>query len=171
MENNDPKRREDVKDPVGRLGWPKDKGRDGERTPMQWNAGPRAGFSSGELTWLPVAPDYKKRNAATESSDPQSLLNFYKAIIRLRKEEPALRDGDYTPLLENDNMVLAWQSKTKDGKAAIVALNFTASPQTIHLNLPAKATILLSSFSKPGTRSDPNNLTLPAYGCLIAKLE
>ncbi|MGO9228772.1 MAG: alpha-glucosidase [Bryobacteraceae bacterium] len=45
MENNDPKRKEDVRDPIGITGWPKDKGRDGERTPMQWDAGPNAGFS------------------------------------------------------------------------------------------------------------------------------
>jgi len=56
MENNDPQRKEDVRDPIGVIGWPKDKGRDGERTPMQWSAGATAGFSTGASTWLPVAP-------------------------------------------------------------------------------------------------------------------
>src|SRR5690349_5931039 len=51
MENNDPTRREDVKDPIGRAGWPKEKGRDGERTPMQWNTASNAGFSTAE-PWL-----------------------------------------------------------------------------------------------------------------------
>ena len=45
MENNDPTRKEDVKDPIGRTGWPKEKGRDGERTPMQWSSAANAGFS------------------------------------------------------------------------------------------------------------------------------
>ncbi len=57
MENNDPTRREDVKDPIGRTGWPQEKGRDGERTPMQWNAKPNAGFSK-KAPWLPVPPSY-----------------------------------------------------------------------------------------------------------------
>ena len=55
MQNNDPTRREDVKDPNGRLGWPQEKGRDGERTPMQWSDTPNAGFTKG-IPWLPV-PD------------------------------------------------------------------------------------------------------------------
>src|ERR1019366_6992834 len=53
MQNNDPKHREDVKDPIGRRRWPKEKGRDGERTPMQWNGAPQAGFTSG-TPWNPV---------------------------------------------------------------------------------------------------------------------
>ena len=53
MANNDPTRKEDVKDPIGQLGWPTVKGRDGERTPMQWNDGPNAGFTQG-IPWLPV---------------------------------------------------------------------------------------------------------------------
>jgi len=47
MENNDPTRKEDVKDPIGRVGWPQEKGRDGERTPMQWDDSPNAGFTRG----------------------------------------------------------------------------------------------------------------------------
>src|ERR1051326_4897052 len=93
MVNNDPKRK-DVKDPIGKIGWPKEKGRDGERTPMQWTAGPQAGFSSAEVTWLPIAPNYKTRNVAVESKDSASLLNYYKALLHLRKENAALRDGE-----------------------------------------------------------------------------
>ena len=53
MENNDPKTRDEVQDPVGRSSWPKDKGRDGERTPMQWSDGTNAGFTEGK-PWLPL---------------------------------------------------------------------------------------------------------------------
>src|SRR5438093_4820038 len=108
MENNNPKRKEDVKDPIGKIGWPKEKGRDGERTPMQWTAGAQAGFSSAEMTWLPIPSDYKARNVAAESGDSASLLNYYKALIRLRKENPALRDGDFVLVNETDKNVLSW---------------------------------------------------------------
>ncbi|MBX9687873.1 MAG: alpha-glucosidase, partial [Candidatus Obscuribacterales bacterium] len=60
MENRDPERVEDVQDPIGKLGWPKYKGRDGERTPMQWSASENAGFSKAK-PWLPVANSYKIR--------------------------------------------------------------------------------------------------------------
>jgi alpha-glucosidase len=167
MENNDPKRKEDVRDPVGRTGWPKDKGRDGERSPMQWTAGPQAGFSSAELTWLPVAPDYKTRNVAVESKDSASLLNYYRALIRLRRENPALSGGEFALNNASDGNVLSWIGKTRDGKATVVAVNFTASPQTIRFDAATQATTLLSSFSKAGDRTDLKNLTLPPYGTYI----
>jgi alpha-glucosidase len=167
MENNDPKRKEDVRDPVGRTGWPKDKGRDGERSPMQWTAGPQAGFSSAEITWLPVAPDYKTRNVAVESKDPGSLLNYYRALIRLRRENPALSGADFALNNAGDGNILSWIGKSKDGKTAVVALNFTASPQTVRFDAATQATTLLSSFSKAGDRTDLKNLTLPPYGTYI----
>jgi len=61
MENNDPVRKEDVKDPIGIAGWPAEKGRDGERTPMQWNDSSNAGFSQA-APWLPVPASYKTHN-------------------------------------------------------------------------------------------------------------
>ena len=90
MENNDPQRKEDVKDPVGKLGWPKDKGRDGERTPMQWKNEKNAGFSTHE-PWLPVPASYATHNVETESKDPNSVLNFYKRILALRHTNDELR--------------------------------------------------------------------------------
>jgi len=81
MQNNDPKRREDVKDPIGRTGWPKEKGRDGERTPMQWNAAPNAGFSD-KAPWLPVPPSFKTHNVESESKDPNSVLVCIRKFLR-----------------------------------------------------------------------------------------
>jgi alpha-glucosidase len=65
MENNDPKSKDEVQDPVGKLSWPTDKGRDGERTPMQWTSGTNAGFSEHQ-PWLPVPPSAKTHNVASE---------------------------------------------------------------------------------------------------------
>lgn len=176
MRNTDPQRREDVKDPIGRTGWPKEKGRDGERTPMQWNAGKNAGFSSGPSTWLPVAPSYKQVNVAAEERDPGSILNFYKTLIRLRRQNAALRDGDFVMLNENDNHVLSFLRHTSDGKAVLVALNFTPDPRKISFDLKPQGIAatgtqtLLSSFAKTGETGDISNLSLPAYGVYIAEV-
>ena len=83
MKTTPPTRREDVKDPIGKLGWPKEKGRDGERTPMQWNTDVNAGFSQAK-PWLPVPPTYKTHNVASESANPDSVLAFYKKLLALR---------------------------------------------------------------------------------------
>ena len=95
MDTATPTRREDVKDPIGITGWPKEKGRDGERTPMQWTAGPQAGFSTDPQTWLPIPADYKTINVASESKDSQSQLTWYERLIALRRTSPALHDGHH----------------------------------------------------------------------------
>jgi alpha-glucosidase len=90
MTDHTPARVEDVRDPIGVTGWPKEKGRDGERTPMQWTPGPQAGFSTNPQTWLPVGSDYKTINVQTESGEQGSLLAWYKQLIRMRRTIPAL---------------------------------------------------------------------------------
>ncbi len=171
MENNDPKRVEDVKDPIGRRGWPKEKGRDGERTPMQWDAGLNAGFSAAKTTWLPVAPDYQKRNVALEEKDPSSLLNFYKALIRLRKENPALQSGGFEPIDPSHNGVLAYLRRVAGAPTVLVALNFTSGPQEASYHVgPRQATTLISTFSKEGEQEDVTRLMLPPYGVYAGKL-
>lgn len=132
-----PKRKEDVRDPIGITGWPKEKGRDGERTPMQWTPGPQAGFSTNPHTWLPVAPDYKTVNVETESADPHSLLNWYKKLIALRRSNPALRDGGLVMVDSRDPNVLSFVRTAidKGSPSVFVAMNLSAEPKTIPLNL------------------------------------
>jgi alpha-glucosidase len=133
MRNNDPERREDVKDPIGRLGWPLQKGRDGERTPMQWSEGPNAGFSSGH-PWLPVPPSYKTHNVATELSDPDSVLQFYRRLLHLRHTDRALLDGEYVALNPDDSDVLSYLRRYKD-EALVVILNMSGEKQHVRFNL------------------------------------
>lgn len=177
MENNDPKRLEDVRDAGGKAGWPRNKGRDGERTPMQWSAGPNAGFSSASTTWLPVSPSYVSRNAAAEAADPNSLLNYYKALIRLRKENPALRKGEFALVNEADENVLSWISKTSEGAVVLVALNLSAASQTASFDMASRglrgqrASTLLSSFLKPGESADLTKLVIPPYGAFVGTLK
>jgi alpha-glucosidase len=106
MQNNNPKRREDVKDPIGRTDWPREKGRDGERTPMQWNDTPNAGFTTG-IPSLPIPVTYKKYNVADELKDPDSILNWYKGLLALRHQDKALLDGEYVALNQDDPNVLS----------------------------------------------------------------
>jgi alpha-glucosidase len=133
MENNDPKSKEDVKDPIGKLFWPNNKGRDGERTPMQWDGGANAGFSTA-APWLPVPPSYKTHNVAAESREPDSVLNWYKRLIALRRKSPALLDGDHIPLNENGEYVLGYLRKL-GSQAVLVLLNMSPSSQEVDLDL------------------------------------
>jgi len=122
MVNNDPQRVEDVQDIIGKKGWPKEKGRDGERTPMQWNASANAGFNSGAKPWLPVAPDYKTRNVDAQRGDPNSVLNFYRTLIAERRTNPALA-GDMAMVDRGNPNVLSYV-RTGGGKRVLVVLNF-----------------------------------------------
>jgi alpha-glucosidase len=136
MTTQTPKRKEDVKDPIGITGWPREKGRDGERTPMQWTPGPQAGFSSSPHTWLPIAPDYKTINVETESEDPSSLLNWYKKLIAIRRRNPALRSGSMVMIDSNDPNVLAFVRRSPGkGSAVVVAINMSANARAVTLRL------------------------------------
>ena len=136
MVTTPPARVEDVKDPVGKVGWPKDKGRDGERTPMQWSDSTDAGFSTAATTWLPVTPDYTTVNVQTEEANPNSMLNWYKKLIEMRRTDPALHDGALTMLDRTNPNVLSYLRKGPPGSpSVVVALNFTAQSQTVSLDL------------------------------------
>ena len=174
MTNNDPKRREDVKDPIGRLGWPKEKGRDGERTPMQWNASANAGFSQTK-PWLPVPASYKTHNVETELKDPDSILNFYRRVLALRQQDRALRDGDYVALNENDANVLSYLRRYKD-EAVLVVLNMSSSPQKVSFDLQAqgltasKAATMLSTGKAKGASVSLQSISLDPFAVYIGKV-
>jgi alpha-glucosidase len=94
---------EDLRDPVAKALPGIRLGRDPERTPMQWNAEPNAGFSTGEL-WLPVAANYEQTNVEKQRQDDGSLLAFYRRLLELRRKEPALQVGDYLPAGQKRNV-------------------------------------------------------------------
>jgi alpha-glucosidase len=170
MVTSTPQRVEDVKDPIGVTGWPKEKGRDGERTPMQWDAGKNAAFSTAAKTWLPVANDYKTVNVKVEESEKASLLNWYKFLIAERRKNPALRDGGLTMLNTDNTNVLTYVRKGTPN--VIVALNFSAQPQTLSVDWKATEvwTLLTDADSLKETKS-LTNLTLPAFAVWIGSAE
>ena len=171
MENNDPKRKEDVKDPEGRTGWPKEKGRDGERTPMQWSDVVNAGFSSHE-PWLPVPDSYKTHNVATESKDPGSVLEFYRKVLTLRHGNTVLLEGTYTALNQDDPNVLSYLRSYK-GNSVLIALNMSGSLQKATFALGAQGTSanLKSLLATAGADRKGSEVTLPPFGVFIAEVE
>jgi alpha-glucosidase len=175
MRTTPPTRIEDVKDPVGRTGWPKDKGRDGERTPMQWNNSTNAGFSAGAKTWLPLPPSAAQYNVETELRDRDSILNFYKRTIALRRSLPALRDGSYVAVNRDDPNVLAYLRRgPADADSVLVALNMSAEPRTVNFKLRGfgvrdeTARVLIAAPQGADSRLSLDEIQLAPFAALIA---
>jgi oligo-1,6-glucosidase len=126
--------------------------RDNARTPMQWDASPGAGFSTG-TPWLPVNPDHVTVNAAAQVDDPGSVLAHYKRLIALRHEEPAVALGDFTMLLPEDPQVYAFTRRY--GRTELLVLcNVSGAPAELKLDDPgpwASAALLLGTHGTPGT--------------------
>ncbi|MEE4195827.1 MAG: alpha-glucosidase [Anaerolineae bacterium] len=116
-------KKEDVLDPIGKTFWPFFKGRDGCRAPMQWNKAMNAGFSSGK-PWLPVHENFTNRNVSAQADDPQSLLHFYRSLLKLRKEHPALHSGELRMLIEKPQFVMAYERKNHD-ETFLILINFS----------------------------------------------
>ena len=99
------------------------KGRDNARTPMQWDNSPNAGFTTGQ-PWIRVNPNYTEINVKAQEEDPNSVLNYYRQLVRLRKQEDVIRDGDYTEILPDWDNIFAYSRD--DGKKKLsVICNFS----------------------------------------------
>ncbi len=101
-------------------------GRDNARTPMQWDATPHAGFTTGE-PWIAVNPNHTEVNAAAAVADPDSVFHHYRRLIALRKSEPAVAHGDFTMLAPDDPVLYAFTRRLDDVELLMVA-NFSADP-------------------------------------------
>jgi alpha-glucosidase len=136
MVTTPPTRKEDARDPGALVGWPLFKGRDGERTPMQWTADANAGFSPpGVQTWLPIPPSSATNNVASEETDSDSILAWFRTLGRLKHDNAALHEGSQVMLNTTDNNVLSWLRKGPKGESVVVICNFTAATQTVSFNL------------------------------------
>ena len=133
--------------------------RDKNRTPMQWNEEQNAGFSpEGVITWLPVNPNYLNGiNVAAQENDPNSLLTFYKKLLKVRKNHPALMVGEYA-LVPQENKSVYCFKRILNNHTILVAINFSASQQLARITEHENEfrTILFSSAQRP-----PNKITLP----------
>lgn len=178
MTTTPPTRKEDVKDPVGITGWPQDKGRDGERTPMQWDDTANAGFSVAQTTWLPVAADYVTKNVKAEQSNPGSLLNWHRKLIAMRRTDPTLNEGATVMLDVTNPSVLSYLRKGSAGHPSIlVVLNFTGEQKTISFDAQkerlhgGEVNTLLASDSSLDHQSSLTGIALPPYAVWIASVK
>ncbi|MGH7812868.1 MAG: alpha-amylase family glycosyl hydrolase [Candidatus Binataceae bacterium] len=104
-------------------------GRDWCRTPMQWSGAPNGGFSKADHTWLPCG-DFASVNVTAQKDDPNSMFSFYRRLIRVRKENPALTEGEMKWLEGAPDDCLCFHREAPNQRL-LVALNFTAEPRTI----------------------------------------
>ncbi len=139
-------------------------GRDGCRTPMQWDAGAFAGFSSA-TPWLPLAEDFAVNNVACQRANSASLFNLYRRLIALRRSRLALSRGAYRPL-EAIGDILAYIRET-DGDRVLVGLNFGDGQAA--LTVPSPGTVLLSSNADREGQVAVHSLALrPHEGVIVA---
>src|SRR6266705_1376812 len=119
-------------------------GRDGCRTPMQWNATPYAGFSTA-TPWLPLSDDFAQENVINLEADTRSILGLYRALINLRKKLPQLMSGDYVPIAAQGDLLL--YRRQRAGATVVIALNLGAEPVSIASDAAGlDGEILLSTF-------------------------
>jgi alpha-glucosidase len=150
-------------------------GRDPERTPMQWDSSPHAGFTAETaVPWLPVSANYTKINVAAQNDDPTSMLNFYRALTALRRAQPALNVGSYRAVEPGNDNVFAYVREADDsanGRSFLIVLNFTGESQEVNItNLGNQATITLATnMQRSGSVTLPH-FTLAANEGLILQL-
>jgi len=160
-------KRSELMDPLGRRYWPFHPGRDGERTPMQWTGDKNAGFTNGE-PWIRVHPNYKKVNVEIQKNDPNSILNFYRRLIWIRKKNNTLRQGTYRENPDSPKGVFSYFRETAE-KRLFVALNFTQKKRYLSLDRlnMSKPKIILS---EPQVNLKPlqgKRLSIAPYGIFI----
>jgi oligo-1,6-glucosidase len=139
------------------------RGRDNARTPMQWDASPRAGFTTG-TPWLAVNPNHTEINAAAEYDDPDSVYHYYRKLIELRHNEPAVVDGDFTMLLPDDDRVYAFTRRLGSTELLVLG-NFTG--ETVQAPIPdavswSGAELVLSNLPEPA-----NELSLAPWQAVV----
>ncbi len=142
--------------------------RENSRTPIQWNAGENAGFTTGK-PWLKVNDNHRYLNAEVQEKDPNSVLNYFRKIVKLRKENPVLVYGKYT-LLDKDNQNVYCYTRELDGKKMLIALNFSENNATYEPGFSLeKAKIISNNYSELFV-DNKNNTILRPYEAMIIEI-
>jgi alpha-glucosidase len=151
--------------------------RDKNRTPMQWSDNPNGGFSpAGVETWLPVNPNCRDGvNVKDQQQNPSSLLNYYKHLLRVRKESPALIAGEYIPVHNTAKDYLALLRKSAE-QSVLVILNFSEKKLELDFSRVRQIKrndlqILFSSAERLKTTKPPRGLTISPFEVLIAEVQ
>ena len=128
--------------------------RDPERTPMQWNATPNAGFTAESVTaGLPIANDYQKRNVILQKKEPTSDIALFKALAALRQNEPALSVGDYSSIDTGKDEVYAYKRIMKGENRFLIVLNFGKEKHTVNLSKTASGAFIAIASNMKRTGS------------------
>ena len=139
-------------------------GRDPERTPMQWDASPNAGFSTGD-PWLPVADDFDRINVDAQRRDPRSMLAVHRRLLALRRAEPALSIGGWRPV-DAQGDVLAWERAHGDDRF-LVALNLGHRPASIEMDGEGEIALTTHLDGREGERVGGRVELRPDEGVVI----
>jgi len=144
--------------------------RDNGRTPFQWNNSPNAGFTRG-TPWIKLASNYTTINASAQEKDPNSCLNYFRKLVKLRRDNAAvLVYGKYT-LLDGGNPKIYAYLREGEGQRMLIALNFSETPAPFDpdLNLSG-AQLLLSNYNEKSSEKDKTTLILQPYQAVVYKL-
>lgn len=131
--------------------------RDNARSPVQWDASPHAGFTTGE-PWFPVNPNHVEINADAELADPDSVFHHYRRLIELRHSDPVVADGDFHMLLPEHPAIYAF-TRSLDTQTVLVVANFSGDDQQVEA-LPGEqdwgsAELVLGNYPDPGAGLPP----------------
>jgi len=146
------------------------KGRDNARTPMQWNESKNAGFTSAE-PWIKVNPNYKEINAESQLNDKNSIFNYYKKLIKIRKSNPVVVHGEYKLILEENKEIFAY-TRTLENEKLLVVCNFTANNTVFKYEEPIefKERELLISNYDVDINEAIDNIDLKPYESRVYKI-
>ena len=144
--------------------------RDNGRTPFHWDNTGNAGFTSG-TPWIKVNPNYKEINYAAQEINPSSVLNYFRKMIALRKENPVLVYGKYT-LQDKKNPAVYAYTRELDGQKLLIVLNFSANNAQTAVGInTAKVRVLLSNYPvAPSNKLIKSRITLRPYEAIIYRL-
>jgi len=156
-----------MQDPQG-LNLGLERTRDQERTPMQWNSQPSAGFSTVE-PWLPVGPDYEVRNVAVQDDDPTSMLNLYRQLLMFRRNSPALVQGTYRSLDVEHEDCFVYLREHPEG-ANVIALNFTDQPRSLSVPYGELGEVALSTTMDRTGKVSLSELSLRPHEGIIVEV-
>ncbi|MBC7792322.1 MAG: glucohydrolase, partial [Clostridia bacterium] len=174
-----PTSKEVVKDPIGIIGWPEEKGRDGERTPMQWNGNKNAGFTTG-TPWLPVPASAKTTNIADATSRPDSLLSWYRGLLGLRKTNASFQGSTKFLDLDHDGVLgFVRNAESFNGNPVVLFANFGTTPVTVSVKADLKAlkvsgtglVRLLATDEATATKATLEGIELPPFGVYIGEVK
>jgi oligo-1,6-glucosidase len=137
--------------------------RDNARTPMQWDDGEQAGFTTG-VPWIQVNPNYKTINVKQALADPDSIFYYYQRLIRLRRQNPVMVYGVYDQILDAHEQVYAFTRTLADDRLLVV-LNFSADTPVFALptHISFATTELLISNYEVDSAESIRLLTLRPY--------